>query len=221
MASPVKDESSTSDYYSSSDPSYSSPSPSSPSQKSPTSFISSKSPGSPNSKKYKVKIPFIPSTIEGKGQSEHIVRLDTPTPSNMDDGLADLSILNLSSTKDETQSKVADCPDTQDTSSTKNDSHVEIADLSVAGPSQIDDMKESQNDNNTPFYTRRLIPRIYAGASDIDEHFDEQKWYKKVYGPDIIVASTVGVPDGWILVDGIHCLLNQANNRSHPTSREN
>jgi hypothetical protein len=100
------------------------------------------------------------------------VRLDTPTPSNVDDGFADLSILSLSSvkdqsefndtpsptkdnsslnlnrlsrsqclpsTEDETHSKITDSPDTQDTSSSKNGLHVEMAGIPVAA--QIDDMK--------------------------------------------------------------------------------
>jgi hypothetical protein len=174
------------------------------------------------------------------------MRPDTPTPFNMDDGLADLcSILSpssvkdgsqlkethtpsparvnssltfagvcrshcLSSTKDETQPKVIGCPDTQDISSSKNNRDVEIAEFPVAEPPQIDDMEKSQNDDNARVYTLRLIPRIFAGPSEMDEHFDEQEWYKRVYGPDIIVVSTTGVPDGWILVDGISLFLESS-----------
>lgn len=53
-----------------------------------------------------------------------------------------------------------------------------------------------------PVYTRRLIPMKYIPAEEIDENFDEQTWFKKLYGPDIIVVSTFGLPEGWILVDG-------------------
>ena len=42
----------------------------------------------------------------------------------------------------------------------------------------------------------------YIPAEEIDENFDEQAWFKKLYGPDIIVVATSGLPRGWILVDG-------------------
>ena len=42
----------------------------------------------------------------------------------------------------------------------------------------------------------------YIPAEEIDENFDEQAWYKKLYGPDIIVVSTYGVPQEWVLVEG-------------------
>ena len=53
-----------------------------------------------------------------------------------------------------------------------------------------------------PVYTRKLIPRIYVDPFELDEDFDIKEWYKKVYGPDIIVIGHKEVPDGWIMVDG-------------------
>ena len=71
-------------------------------------------------------------------------------------------------------------------------------------------MASIQNETSDVEYTRRLIPRILARPSEIDEHFDVNEWYKKVYGPDIVVVSTSGVPDGWILVDGATLILNSS-----------
>ena len=53
----------------------------------------------------------------------------------------------------------------------------------------------------------------YIPAEEIDENFDEQAWFKKLYVPDIIVVSTFGVPEGWILVDGERPLSNDTNRR--------
>ena len=64
-----------------------------------------------------------------------------------------------------------------------------------------------QDDDLRPGYTRRLIPMIGIPAEEIDENFDEAAWFKKVYGPDVTVVQTVGVPDGWILVDRIDTLF--------------
>jgi len=61
---------------------------------------------------------------------------------------------------------------------------------------------ESSENINAPIYTRRLIPMKYVPLNEIDENFDEKAWFKKLYGPDIIVVSTFGLPEGWILVDG-------------------
>ena len=63
-------------------------------------------------------------------------------------------------------------------------------------------IEESSKNINSIIYTRRLIPMKYIPAEEIDENFDEQIWFKKLYGPDIIVVSTFGIPEGWILVDG-------------------
>jgi len=38
-----------------------------------------------------------------------------------------------------------------------------------------------------PVYTRKLIPRIYIDPFEIDKNFDEEAWYKKAYGPDVII----------------------------------
>ena len=42
----------------------------------------------------------------------------------------------------------------------------------------------------------------------VREDFDEQEWYKKVYGPDIIVVS-YDCPSGWVIVDGNLPFLSQ------------
>ena len=55
---------------------------------------------------------------------------------------------------------------------------------------------------NPPVYTTRLIRKIAIPADEVDENFDENEWYRKVYGPDIIVITHKGVPNGWVLVDG-------------------
>ena len=56
-----------------------------------------------------------------------------------------------------------------------------------------------------PVCAGRLIPMKYLPVEEIDENFDEQAWIKKLYSPDIIVASTFGLPQGRILVDGCSC----------------
>jgi hypothetical protein len=58
-------------------------------------------------------------------------------------------------------------------------------------------------DRPPPGYTRRLIPMIGIPADEVDENFDEVAWFKKLYGPDIIVVKTTYVPKEWVLVDGI------------------
>ena len=63
-------------------------------------------------------------------------------------------------------------------------------------------IKKPSKTVNPPVYTRRLIPMKYIPVDEIDENFDEQAWFKKLYGPDIIVVATSGLPRGWILVDG-------------------
>ena len=55
--------------------------------------------------------------------------------------------------------------------------------------------------DSTPKYTRRLIRKIGVDPCALSEDFDEQEWYKKVYGPDIIVVS-YDCPSGWVIVDG-------------------
>jgi len=47
----------------------------------------------------------------------------------------------------------------------------------------------------------------YIPVDEIDENFDEQVWFKKLYGPDVIVVRTYGLPEGWILVDGDYLIL--------------
>jgi hypothetical protein len=39
---------------------------------------------------------------------------------------------------------------------------------------------------------------------DAVEIEDEQEWYRKKYGRDIVILGTVGAPYGWILVYGSH-----------------
>lgn len=57
--------------------------------------------------------------------------------------------------------------------------------------------------SNGRVYTRKLISRVYIDPFELDENFDKEAWYKKVYGPDVIVVGTKEVPDGWIMVDGM------------------
>jgi hypothetical protein len=54
-----------------------------------------------------------------------------------------------------------------------------------------------------PVYTRRLIPMVYISLFEIDENFDKAAWYKKAYGEEVIIVDDVGVPKGWIQIDGI------------------
>ena len=70
--------------------------------------------------------------------------------------------------------------------------------LSKLAPRQQPNLANS----DPPIYTRRLIPMKYIPVDEIDENFDEDSWFRKLYGPDILVVATCGLPEGWILVDG-------------------
>jgi hypothetical protein len=65
--------------------------------------------------------------------------------------------------------------------------------------------KSKQDHGHKPKYTRRLVPRKYAEPWEVGENFDEEKWYKKAYGEDLIVLPSAGVPQGWIFVLGMFC----------------
>src|SRR6266516_100489 len=100
-------------------------------------------------------------------------------------------------------------------SPTKSDNSSTGQSAAESTPSRYDQVKntpmsppspstpESRNEHAPPVYTRRLIRRILIPGDEIDENFDEKEWFKKVYGPDIVIVQTdEDVPDGWILVDG-------------------
>src|SRR4030095_12521949 len=66
----------------------------------------------------------------------------------------------------------------------------------------------SPSDQQQQRYYRRLIRRKYmdpeeaANDPDLqDNDVPDSVWYLKLYGPDIKVITTRGVPPGWILVD--------------------
>lgn len=54
---------------------------------------------------------------------------------------------------------------------------------------------------------RRLIRKILIPADELDEDFDQRAWDRKLYGPDITILSATGVPDGWVLVEGISSII--------------
>ena len=65
---------------------------------------------------------------------------------------------------------------------------------------------------------RRLIRKILIPFEDLNEDFDLHAWHKKLYGPHITVVTATGVPDGWVLVDGIYLVSCLANRRCTPPS---
>lgn len=63
--------------------------------------------------------------------------------------------------------------------------------------------KAIQRDTTAPRPTRRLIPKILAEPEEIGLYENEQEWYRKAYGSDIVVVGPITGLDEWILVDGI------------------
>jgi hypothetical protein len=54
-------------------------------------------------------------------------------------------------------------------------------------------------------YVQRLIPKKSIPIDAFDENFNEQEWMKRLYGEDVrIIDSVEQIPEGWILVLGIH-----------------
>ena len=54
-------------------------------------------------------------------------------------------------------------------------------------------------------YVQRLIPKKSIPIDAFDENFNEQEWMKRLYGEDVrIIDSVEEIPEGWILVLGIH-----------------
>ena len=71
-----------------------------------------------------------------------------------------------------------------------------------------DPPSSAASDQQQRRYYRRLIRRRYMdldeAANDPDlqgNDIPDSVWYQKLYGPDIKVITTIGVPPGWILVD--------------------
>ena len=54
---------------------------------------------------------------------------------------------------------------------------------------------------------RRLIRKILIPADELDEDFDQRAWDRRLYGPDITILAATGVPDGWVLVEGISSII--------------
>ena len=72
------------------------------------------------------------------------------------------------------------------------------------------DSTESKDDSpaqpTARAYTRRLIPRKYIPADEIDENFNKEEWMKRLYGEDVRIVDEAEIddeiiPEGWILID--------------------
>ena len=81
--------------------------------------------------------------------------------------------------------------------------------------SKIPDLAHLQNSPCAPDQStnvlppmQRLIPRILAQPGDVYND-DEQAWYRKKYGREIVLIGAIAVPKGWILVEGIKQLAEQ------------
>ena len=84
----------------------------------------------------------------------------------------------------------------------------------ATGTLKPDDANEKQDlktrDQQQQVYYRRLIRRRFmdllvdVAIDDPDiqgNDVPDSVWYLKLYGPDIKVVTTMGIPTGWILVD--------------------
>jgi hypothetical protein len=71
-------------------------------------------------------------------------------------------------------------------------------------PTSSNEAPTHKNDpGDEPQYTRRLIPKIYAQPWEVGENFDQEEWYRKTYGEDVIALPSLGLPEGWILILGM------------------
>jgi len=62
----------------------------------------------------------------------------------------------------------------------------------------------SDTESKPRVYTRRLTPRKYIPADEIDENFNKEEWMKKLYGEHVRFEDPleVEVPEGWVPIDG-------------------
>ena len=63
---------------------------------------------------------------------------------------------------------------------------------------------DSDTKSEPRVYTRRLTPRKYIPADEIDGNFNKEEWMKKLYGEHVRFEDPleVEVPEGWVLIDG-------------------
>jgi hypothetical protein len=72
----------------------------------------------------------------------------------------------------------------------------------IISETSLEPIAKSSDNTKRPVYTRWLVPTKYVPIDELSDDFDVQAWFQKFYGPDIVVVSTCGVPDGWVLIDG-------------------
>ena len=147
----------------------------------------------------------------------------TPSPAESDVSASSVGNNSLSSSTPRYKIKLPFThPNPPSINESKNHSPGDVKDGLADSPApQIGVVASTQHNNSISVPTRRLIRKKYILPEEFDKDFDQRAWHRKLYGPYITVVSLTGVPDGWVLVDGIltYSVLNVIVDFNPPTKK--